>query len=131
MSSISVSSTAARFSQDISIRQFRLTADEPPEVGGDDAGATPTEYVLAGLGACKAITIKMYAERKGWPLEHVAVDVALQKTPDGSQIVAQLQLQGDLTDEQRSRLKEIGDRCPIHKLLNAGVEIQTSLDNQS
>jgi putative redox protein len=72
MASVTVLSNASRFGQDIAIRQFQLTADEPPSVGGDDRGPTPTELLLAGLGSCKAITIQMYAERKGWSVERVS-----------------------------------------------------------
>ncbi|MFQ3615755.1 MAG: OsmC family protein [Cyanobacteriota bacterium] len=124
---IRVSSTGSHYQQTIGIRQFQLAADEPVEVGGTDTGPTPTEYVLAGLAACKTMTIQMYAERKGWAVEQISVDVTLEKTPDGPQIHALLTLEGDLTDEQRQRMKEIGDRCPVHKLLGNSLTIQTTL----
>lgn len=124
---IRVSSTRSHYQQQIGIRQFQLAADEPIEVGGADTGPTPTEYVLAGLGACKTMTIQMYAERKGWPVENISVDITLEKTPDGTQVHALLTLEGDLTDEQRQRMKEIGDRCPVHKLLSNSLTIQTTL----
>ena len=69
MVSVQVSSNGSRFGQAIAIRQFQLTADEPLALGGEDRGPTPTELVLAGLGSCKAITMQMYAERKGWPMD--------------------------------------------------------------
>ncbi|QKD81518.1 OsmC family protein [Thermoleptolyngbya sichuanensis A183] len=124
---IRVSSTGSHYQQKIGIRQFQFAADEPIEVGGADTDPTPTEYVLAGLGACKTMIIQMYAERKGWPVEKISVDVTLEKTPDGSQINALLTLKGNLTDEQRQRMKEIGDRCPVHKLLSHSLPIQTTL----
>jgi putative redox protein len=127
MASVQVSSSASRFGQDIAIRQFQLTADEPPSVGGNDGGPTPTELLLAGLGSCKAITIKMYAERKGWPVDRVDVQVESQTVDRQTVIVAHLTLKGNLTDEQRDRLREIGDRCPVHRLLSAGTPIQTVL----
>ncbi|GAB4139307.1 MAG: OsmC family protein [Cyanobacteria bacterium J069] len=124
---IRVASTGSHYQQTIGIRQFQLTADEPVEVGGADAGPTPTEYVLAGLGACKTMTIQMYAERKGWPVSKISVDVTLEKTPDGNRVNALLSLEGDLTNEQRQRLQEIGDRCPVHKLLSGSLAIETRL----
>ncbi|PZV06346.1 MAG: osmotically inducible protein OsmC [Leptolyngbya sp.] len=127
MASVTVLSNASCFGQDVAIRQFQLTADEPPSMGGDDRGPTPTELLLAGLGSCKAITIQMYAERKGWSVERVSVQVESQTVERQTVIVAHLTLEGDLTEEQRQRLREIGDRCPVHRLLSAGTEIQTVL----
>ena len=125
MSSVNVSSNGSRFGQDIAIRQFQITADEPASLGGDDRGPTPTELVLAGLGSCKTITIQMYADRKGWPLNRVSVAVESQTVDRQTVIFAHLTLEGDLTDEQRDRLREIGDRCPVHRLLAGTVDIQT------
>jgi putative redox protein len=127
MASIQVSSNASRYGQDIALRQFQLTADEPVSIGGDDRGPTPTELLLAGLGSCKAITIKMYAERKAWPVEHVYVAVDSHTADGQSVMTAYVTLVGDLTDEQRDRLREIGDRCPVHRLLTGNTEIHTVL----
>jgi putative redox protein len=127
MTSVRVSSNASHLGQDIAIRQFHLLADEPPSLGGDDTAPTPFEFVLAGLGACKAITIKMYAARKGWMVTHVNVDCTLEKVDNSQVIQAKLQLVGTLTDEQRQRLLEIADRCPVHQLLTAEVQIHTVL----
>lgn len=127
MRSIHVSSTPAKFRQDITIDPFHLIADEPPELGGDDGGPAPFEFVLAGLGACKAMTVKMYADRKGWALHHVAVDLVLEKNDDPPQVIAQLRLEGELTPEQRQRLLEIADKCPVHRFLATGATIQTFL----
>ncbi|SRR5579883_3108207 len=127
MSSVTVSSTTARFRQTITVGDLHLTADEPLAVGGDGTGPAPFDLILAGLGACKAMTVKMYAERKGWPLTHVSVELAYQKVGDRYQMLAQLALAGDLTDDQRQRLLEIADRCPVHRLLTSEIEIQTSL----
>ncbi len=127
MVSVQVSSNASRFGQDIAIRQFQLTADEPTSVGGDNQGPTPTELLLAGLGSCKAITIKMYAERKGWAIDNVCVSAKIQTIEKQSVITAYLTLTGDLTEEQRHRLREIGDRCPVHRLLSIATEVHTVL----
>ncbi|MBE9109860.1 OsmC family protein [Nodosilinea sp. LEGE 07298] len=125
MASVQVSSNDSRFGQDIAIRQFQLTADEPTSLGGNDQGPTPTELVMAGLGSCKAITIQMYAERKDWSLDRVSVAVEPQTVDRQTVILAHLTLEGDLSDEQRDRLREIGDRCPVHRLLAGTVDIQT------
>ena len=125
MTSVRVSSNASRFGQDVTIRQFQLVADEPPALGGQDAGPAPFEWVLAGLGACKAITLKMYAERKGWKLESVAVDLSYENQDNQHHIHAELTLEGELDEEQRQRLRAIADRCPVHRLLTSPVAIQT------
>ena len=128
MHPIKISSTSDRYRQDITINdKFHLTADEPLDLGGDDAGATPVELVLAGLGSCKAITLKMYAERKGWELASVDVDVSHQKINQQYQISVRLHLTGNLTDDQRQRLLKIADKCPVHKLLQSETQIETIL----
>ncbi|MEL6383780.1 MAG: OsmC family protein [Cyanobacteria bacterium J06626_18] len=127
MTSVRVSSNASRYGQDVSIRQFQLAADEPPALGGDDAGPAPFEWILAGLGACKAITLKMYADRKGWNLESVTVDLTYENRDNQPIIQAELTLEGDLDAAQRQRLREISDRCPVHRMLTAPVDIQTRL----
>ncbi len=125
---IEVSSTSARYRQDITINnKFHLTADEPLDLGGDDEGATPVELVLAGLGSCKAITLKMYAERKGWDLTHVDVGISHQKINQQYQISVRLHLAGNLTEDQRQRLLEVADKCPVHKLLKSEAQIETIL----
>ena len=128
MHPIKISSTSDRYRQDITINdKFHLNADEPLDLGGDDAGATPVELVLAGLGSCKAITLKMYAEGKGWELKSVEVDVSHQKINRQYQISVRLYLTGDLTDDQRQRLLKIADKCPVHKLLQSEAQIETIL----
>lgn len=131
MTTVRVVSNDSRYGQDVTIRQFQLAADEPPTLGGDDLGPTPFEWTLTGLGACKAITLKMYAERKGWHLEQVVVDLTYESHDGAAMITAHLTLTGDLNDEQRERLREISDRCPVHKLLTNPVQIQTQLVDSS
>ncbi len=127
MAGMTVVSTPDRFRYEIGIRQFQLTADEPIEIGGTDAGPTPTELVFSGLGACKAITLKMYAARKDWPLDAVDAQVEAAQVDRRYHVSVQLTLTGDLSEEQRERLLEISNKCPVHKLLASGAEIETVL----
>ncbi|MEL7052695.1 MAG: OsmC family protein [Cyanobacteria bacterium J06588_5] len=127
MTAINVSSTEQHFQQNIAIRQFQLIADEPTELGGTDNGPTPTELAFASLGSCKAITLQMYAERKGWTLNHVESDISVEQIERKYHVSVRLKLTGDLTDEQRKRLLEISNKCPVHKLLSPGAEISTYL----
>ena len=128
------------FRTDVTARTHSLIVDEPVAVGGTDLGPTPYECVLSALGACTAMTLRLYADRKKWPLESVAVhlrsgrshekdceDCATKKVGIG-QIQRRLELEGTLTDEQRSRLLEIADRCPVKQTLERGIHVET-VDN--
>ena len=104
-----------------------LVADEHLGLGGRDAGPAPFELVLSGLGACTSITLRMYAERKQWPLS--AVHVALHYVKEGTQdrIDRALSFEGDLNEEQRARLADIAERTPVTLALKSGVSIITTL----
>jgi putative redox protein len=106
-------------------------ADEPVGSGGGNAGPAPHQLLLSSLGACTAITLRMYAARKGWAL--AAVTVELQFNPDGpppsggSDIRRRISLRGEFSAEQRERLLQIANACPLHKVLTGGLHIATSL----
>ena len=129
----------AGFTTEVMIRQHHLTADEPEKVGGKDYGPGPYELVSAGLGACTAMTIQMYARRKKWVVEEVEVHLNHQKDYAADMAEAEdkptkidvfdrtIILRGDLTDEQRARLLEIADRCPVHRTLHETVDVRTEL----
>ncbi|SEA66931.1 OsmC family protein [Pedobacter hartonius] len=107
-----------------------IYADEPEEVGGKDEGMTPGALLLASLGSCTAITIRMYADRKQIPLEAVKIHLTICKEEEMSastKISRKIELTGDLTAEQRNRMLAIADKCPIHKMLINPIEIDTVL----
>jgi putative redox protein len=117
-------------------RGHSVVVDEPEEVGGDDRGPTPYELLLAALGSCTAITVRMYAKRKGWSLDDVKVELSHERvhardcedceTAEGrlSVIRRSVTLTGDLDEDQRVRLREIASRCPVHRTLEGVVEIK-------
>ncbi|GAB5446593.1 bifunctional alpha/beta hydrolase/OsmC family protein [Gymnodinialimonas sp.] len=116
--------------------KHHVRADEPESYGGTDRGLTPYQFLAAGLGACTSMTIRMYARRKKWPLEHVAVDVTHNRVhaQDAGveigpldQFTRAITLTGALDDTQRARLLEIADKCPVHRSLEAGATIKTEL----
>lgn len=102
-------------------------ADEPPARGGADAGPTPFEYVLSGLGACTSITLRMYAERKGWDLGTVTVALKLLRADGANRIERQVAIDASLNTEQRARLADICERTPVTLALKGGIPIQTTL----
>lgn len=131
---------SGKFVQEVVIGPHRLIADEPASVGGNDLGPTPYELLLAGLGACTAMTLRMYAEHKKLPLEKVSValrhekmhaeDCATCETKEGriDRIERVVSLDGPLDETQRARLLEIADKCPVHRTLHSEVLIETTGD---
>jgi putative redox protein len=105
-----------------------LVADERAAAGGQDAGPAPHELLCAALGACTAITLRMYAQRKAWPLSAVHVDVRLQIEGDARTITRRLRLTGELDDTQRARLADVAERTPVTLTLKQGVAITTILE---
>jgi putative redox protein len=104
-----------------------LVADEDVHGGGQGAGASPFGLLLSGLGACTAITLRMYAERKGWPLTRVHVNLAYRNNDGRKYIDRVLTLEGDLDSEQRARLADIAERTPVTLTVKGGLEVLTVL----
>ena len=126
MRQVTVRWAGGPFAQDIEIGGHRLRADEEQDKGGEGTGPGPHELLLAALGSCTGMTLKVYAERKGWPLTNVVVEVDASRTEAGFVISRRLTLEGNLDAEQRQRLVEIADKCPVHKTLTGTITIQTT-----
>jgi len=134
-----VHGSAAGFAQEIAIGQHRLIADEPASVGGTNAGPNPYDLLLAALGSCTSMTLAMYARRKRWPLESVTVrlrhtkvyaaDCESCETREGrvDHVHRDVELSGPLNAEQRARLLEIANKCPVHRTLESEIVIETNL----
>ncbi|GJF31722.1 hypothetical protein KNE206_44220 [Kitasatospora sp. NE20-6] len=109
---------------DIRSGHHHLAADEPEQAGGGDTATTPIGLLLSAVGSCTAITLRMYAGRKGWPLETVRVHLGYEKGPDATaRITRRIDLLGDLDDTQRARLLDIADRTPVTRAVSGGTPI--------
>jgi uncharacterized OsmC-like protein/alpha-beta hydrolase superfamily lysophospholipase len=129
----------SRLAQDVRVGRHRLGADEPLEGGGSDLGPNPYDLLLAALGACTSMTLRLYADRKTWPLERVTVRLSHQKihaadcadceTREGrvDRIEREIEVRGRLDDEQRQRLLEIAEKCPVHRTLHSEIKIASRL----
>jgi uncharacterized OsmC-like protein len=112
----------------ISVRAWKLAGDEPAELGGTDTGPNPFEYLLSALGCCTSMTLAMYAKRKAWPLEAVEVHLRHERVVGQSpvdRITRVVKLEGALDEEQRTRLLEIANKCPVHQTLTKGAFVET------
>ncbi|MBY0496109.1 MAG: OsmC family protein [Cyanobacteria bacterium] len=126
MRNVAVRWAGGKFAQDIEIAGHTLRSDEEVEMGGEGTGPTPHELLLAALGSCTAMTLKVYAERKGWPLRDVNVTLDGAPVDGGYVINRQIRIFGELDADQRQRLIEIADKCPVHKTLSGTITIKTT-----
>ena len=118
------------FATAIETHGHALTADEPAARGGTNAGPSPTDLLLSALASCTAITLRMYADRKGWPLSSLRVEIALHRTADTSYIQRILHLEGTLDNEQRARFADIAERTPVTLLVRNAQDIRTEFAPQ-
>jgi len=127
------------FAQEVVIGRHHLTADEPADLGGTDSGPSPYELLLAALGACTSMTVAIYARRRQWPLEEVSVRMKHSKihaedcesceTKEGmlDRVESEIELAGELTAEQRAKLLEIAQKCPVRRTLTSEIDVRTRL----
>ncbi|MGO9833340.1 MAG: OsmC family protein [Polyangiaceae bacterium] len=129
MSRLVSASTAlsGKFRQNITVGPHTLIGDESTEAGGDDAGPEPHEYLLAALASCTSMTVKMYTDRKGWPLRSVRVDVTGARKDQTYAITRTIHLDGGLDAEQRARVLDVANKCPVHRTLTGKIEITSEL----
>jgi uncharacterized OsmC-like protein len=136
---VSVESAPPDFLENIQIGRHRLQADEPVSAGGADAAPTPYELLLAALGSCKVITLRMYAKRRNWPLEavHIELSHAREHAEDCANCVGEarlidrirveIRLVGALTDEQRQAMLAVAEKCPVQRSLSSAVQVTTGM----
>jgi putative redox protein len=119
-----------RLANSVEIRKHELKADEPPDHGGDDEGPSPQELLAASLASCTAITMEMYAERKGWDIGDVTVDVDYEPAHRGSptKFTMAVKLAKELPEEQREKLMQIAAKCPVHRTLEGEVMFDEKLE---
>jgi putative redox protein len=119
-----------RLEQDVEVRKHRLTADEPKDHGGQDSGPSPQELLAASLASCTAITMEMYAERKGWEVGEIAVDVDYEPAQRGSPTRFKLKFEfpKELPEDQRERLMQIAAKCPVHRALEGEVMFDETVE---
>lgn len=132
MSKVVVSGAAAGLQQQIKVGNHNLVADAPKEAGGHDAGLNPHELLLASLGACTAMTLRIFAGKRSWDLKDVEVILEESQVEDAegkkkTVIAREIKVTGQLDQEQLDTLKNIADKCPIHKLLAGQTEVSTQL----
>ncbi len=114
----------------IATGHHRLTADEGPDLGGKDAGPAPYDLLTSALGACTVITLRMYAERKQWPVTAVHADIHFKRRDDKVESIDRvLHIEGTVDAEQKKRMAEIAERTPVTLTLKRSLEIRTTLAN--
>ena len=124
MRDVDVTTKQGKFQQSVQTGPHALVGDEPTDVGGNDAGPAPHDFLLTALGTCTSMTIKVYADRKGWKVDKVHVHLTMEKPEGGGTILRRkITLEGDLDDEKRARLLEIAGKCPVHKTLTGKLEL--------
>lgn len=127
MAKITSKSTQQKYKVDIhSDTGHHLIADEPKDVGGENLGMMPTELLIAALAGCTSATLRMYADRKDWPLDGVNTEIELIENKfSDAKIIRTIELIGDLDEKQQDRLVQIANKCPVHKMISSELSIDT------
>lgn len=115
------------YRQHVHCGRHEMLVDERPARGGADAGPMPFEYLLAGLGACTSITLRMYAERHGWNIGAVQVSLALRQGADGRKVERRVAIAGPLTAEQQAKLADVCEKTPVTLVVKSGIPVRTTL----
>ena len=119
-------SIAQNFQVKIEGQNHAWLADEPKELGGMDSGPSPVELLLSALASCKLITMRMYAQRKGWETGEIQIHLEYVKGESASIIKKNIHFENNLPEDQQTRLKEISNRCPVAKIVSGPIEFQLS-----
>ena len=127
MAHVRASIGTTNYRTDIVTGHHRLTVDEGPELGGKDVGPGPYELLCSALAACTVITLRMYAERKQWPVTSVLAEIHFRRDDKVESIDRVLHIEGDVDAEQKKRMAEIAERTPVTLTLKGGLEIRTRL----
>lgn len=128
---VQVSIGKEKYTTTVRYGDLEMLADEPEDLGGQNKGLAPDQLLLSSLGACKAITMKMYADRKEWPLEkiHIQLQSEVQRSErqQTTYIRCNIVIEGNLDEEQKQRIHTIGERCPIQKTLENPIVVESNL----
>jgi len=121
---------AGKLRQEVTIREHELIADEPKDTGGEDEGPSPQELLAASLASCTAITMEMYAQRKGWDVGDMSVEVNYEPAQRGSptRFEMVIRMPKELPEEQRQRLMQIAAKCPVHRTLEGEVMFEEKVE---
>jgi putative redox protein len=116
-----------KYVQQVTCGSHQLTSDEPTDRGGGDAGPAPFDYLLAALGSCTSITLRMYADRKGWDLGNVTVTLEYRREKDAASIKRDVSVSAPISEEQRARLADIIERTPVTLAIKQGVQVASAV----
>lgn len=127
MTNSNVVLTNKNYLAEAKMRNHFAVIDEPVDAGGDDNGPTPVEYLLTAIGSCVSITLRMYAERKGWDVGVITVNVSQFKDENGSHLTEEISFEKEITEEQRKRLLVIAGKCPVAKMVKGETRIDSKI----
>lgn len=119
--------TEKKYLAEAKMRHHFAVIDEPGFYGGDDNGPSPVEYLLTAIGGCVSMTLRMYAERKGWNVGKITVNVSQEKDENGTYLTEEISFEKEITEDQKKRLMVIAGKCPVAKMVKEETKIRTSI----